>query len=163
MAETLNEDCILHVIKHLDLQHIIYLAHTNQRFKDMELLRQLRIFPSTIGPINLLNFRYMLHIFGSKFYELSLSLNVFPSTFGLYSGRTKQQILDLICNHTSSVGRINLYDFNFDESEMNEFVGKVLETLRARGIEVNLRKSRSLTNKLKFQFPTSGKYFQNCV
>lgn len=166
MDEKLNDDCILNIIKHLDLQHIIYFAHINERFQSIAKLglSVLRIFPSTIGSINLWNFRYMLHMFGSTLTELSVSLNIFPATFGLYFDHTKKQILQLICMHTEiKLKRVNLYDFNFNENEIKDFGEHFFIILRTRGVEVNLRESRSFKNGKKWQFPLSGKYFQNFV
>lgn len=123
MGNTLDDDCIRELNKHLDLPHLVYFAHIDDRFKAIAAeKKRLRIFPSVVGSINLMDLRYLLHMFGSSITELSISLNTFPSTFGHYFDHTKRFILRIISDYTGpQIKKIGLYDFVFNENEKKDF------------------------------------------
>lgn len=135
--ETLNDDCIREIIKHISFKENILFGHFNVRFKALveEKFKRLRIFPSTTGTIDLINFRYFLHLFGNSMVELSLSLHVFRSTFGHYFEHTKKNILQTISNYFGQELKIiRLYDFEFNErSDFEWFIIFFAE----RGIQVD--------------------------
>lgn len=138
MKEKLNDDCIREIINHIDLLHLIYLAHINEEFEVIviEKLSRLRIFPSTVGSIGLLNFRYVLQMIGGSLKELSVSLNAFPSTFGFYFDHIKRYVLQVIYSYTgNSLKKIYFYDFNLTESENRNF-DHIFRMFSQRGIDV---------------------------
>lgn len=124
LHNTLNDDCVRDVIKYLDLEHIIYFAHFNERFECIanEKLTRIHIFPFTSGPIGLMNFRYLLEMCDDSLTELSISLNAFRTTFGMYTEEVKGHILQIIheCAGTG-LKTVNLYDFYLDESFRHKF------------------------------------------
>lgn len=139
MEEKLNDDCIREIFNHMDLYHLIYLAHVNE-FKviAIEKLSRLRIFPSTVGSIGLSNFRYLLQMIGDSLKELSVSLNAFPSTFGFYFDHIKRYILQIIYSYTGiRLKKIYFYDFNLTESENRQF-DHLFRLISQRGIQLIL-------------------------
>lgn len=141
--DCLNDDCIHQIIDHLDCLHLIYFAHINQRFKVIvgKKLSRLRIFPCTVGTIQLMNFRYILYMFGSSVTELSLSLKVFPSNFGYYTDATIRCILETIYHFTGpSLKKVIIHDLDFNPCiKLNEKRSFELEfrLFSERGIEMN--------------------------
>lgn len=124
ILEKLNDDCIRDTIKYIDLLHLIYIAHINDRFKALvaEKLSKLHIFPFTVGSIKLMNFRYLIEMFSSSITEISISLNAFASTLGFYFTHIKRHVLQIIYNCTGDrLKTLYLYDFNLTESEMRNF------------------------------------------
>lgn len=68
-----------------------------------------------------MNFRYLLQTFNSLA-EISLSLNTFPRTFGIYTTDTKRIILQMFCNYGGrQLKKIRLFDFYFNEAEIQNF------------------------------------------
>lgn len=135
---TLNDDCIREVIKHLDPLHLIYFARIDKRFSDLISERKrLCIFPSTVGSIHFMNFRYLLQKF-SSLDELSISLHTFPRTFDFYPGDTKRLILHIICNYSGrQLKKICLYDFNFTGSQERD-LKHYFEVYATRGIDISI-------------------------
>lgn len=123
MNEALNDDCIRELIKYLDFPHFVYFAHINDRFKAIAAeKRRICVIPSVVGSINLLDLRYLIHMFGSSMTELSISLNTFPSTFGHYFDHTKKFILRIILDYTGpQIKKIEFHDFVFNETEKIDF------------------------------------------
>ncbi|XP_055307476.1 myosin heavy chain 95F-like [Sitodiplosis mosellana] len=64
LDDKLNDDCICEVIKYIDILHLIHFAQLNVRFKALTEISFLhpRIFPSTVGSMGLINFRYLLEM-----------------------------------------------------------------------------------------------------
>lgn len=98
MGGQLNDDCIREIIRYIDIPHRVYFASINERFRvlTLEVSHNLCIFPSSFRTIDLMNFRYLLELFGNSVINLSVSLTSFASTFGFYSSRIKAYILDQI-------------------------------------------------------------------
>lgn len=98
----LNDDCIRDVIKHIDVLHLIHFAPLNDRFRALteKSFMHLRIFPSTVGSMGLINFRYLLEMFCGSVKTLSVSLNAFSTTLGSYSNTFKRYILRTIHKFT---------------------------------------------------------------
>lgn len=138
LNETLNDDCIREVIKHLDPLYLIYFARIDKRFADLISERKrLCIFPSTFGSIHFMNFRYLLQKF-SSLAELSLSLHTFPRTFGFYPGDTKRIILHIICNYSGlQLKKIRLYDFHFIGSQERD-LKQYFDVFATRGIAISI-------------------------
>lgn len=140
MHEALNDDCIRHVIKFIDFEHIIKFAHFNDRFKGLaeEKLRCLHIIPSMVGTIGMMNFRYLLNMFGDTMTELSISRNAIQAVFGLYTDAIKNRMLSIICETAGSeLKNIFLYDFIQKDTENIEFQN-FLELLSMKGIDVDI-------------------------
>lgn len=140
ISSTLNPDCILQIIKQMDLLHLFYFAHINAQFETLAMtkLSRLRIFPSTVGSIGLMNFRYMLEKIGSSLKELSVSLNAFSLPFGIYFEHTKKYILEIIYTYAGKgLKTIYISDFNLSESEKKNFE-YILQLFSQRGTEVQL-------------------------
>lgn len=72
MNKTLNDDCIRKIATYLDYLHLIQLSRIDENFKTIaaETLVKCHIHPSTIGTIDVMDFRYFLDIFGSSTCEL---------------------------------------------------------------------------------------------
>lgn len=120
MDEKLNDDCTRYIIKHLNVKDLIFFKNFNGRFQALvvEKMSKLRIFPCTVGAIDLMNLRYILHMFGSYVTEILISLLVFPPGFGHYFEHTKKSILQLTISYTGQqLKKIYLHDFNFNENE----------------------------------------------
>lgn len=140
IADNLHDDCIREITKYLDLQHLIFFAHINDRFRTLALEKKhLCIFPSTFDSIGLTNFQYLIDMFNSSLTELSLSLNSFPSTFGHYYSHTKGLILQII-SEAIELRKIHFYDFNFNESEKKDFE-YFFELFSKRSIKVTFNSS----------------------
>lgn len=138
MKETLNDDCIREMIKHMDLLHLFYFAHINKRFEvlAMEKLSRLRIFPSTVGTIGLMNLRYMLEKIGISLKEISISLSVFPTIFDFYFEGTKRDILEVICAcGGKDLKQINFHDFKLTDSETKN-LDYIMKLFSARCVDV---------------------------
>lgn len=138
MDEKLNDDCMREVFEYLDPLYLVYLAQIDARFADLiSQKKQLRIFPTTAGPIHYMNFRYFLETF-SSLTELILSLNCFPRTFNIYPTDTKRLLIEIISKYCGQkLKRICLYDFNFSEHEIQEF-RHYFDILSIRGIDVSI-------------------------
>lgn len=135
--EHLNDDCIREVVKYIDVLHSIHFARINVRFHAIvkEQLARIHIFPSTVGLIGLINFRYLLEMFKDSTKEIFLSLNVFPSTHGFYFEYIKKCILQIIFTCSGSkLKNVHLYDFNLTESEIENF--NILKLFSERDIEI---------------------------
>lgn len=129
MNEMLNDDCIRKIIEYVDIPHLMYFSHIDERFEDIvraESSRDLRIFPSTVGSIGLMNFRYLLEFVGSSLKSISLSLMSFPSSLGFYYSNTKMY-------YTLFMNVLKLNDFDFDYTED---VKNILQLFSQRGIKV---------------------------
>lgn len=140
MDKGLNDDCIREIIKYIDIPHRIYFASISERFGalTLEISRDLRIYPSTVGMIGLMNFRYLMETFGSSVINLSVSLTSFSPTLGFYFSHIKTYILDIISLCTGPKLRaIHLCDFNWSEEE-EEKVGGILQMFAQRGVEFKL-------------------------
>lgn len=141
MEAELNYDCIREVIKNIDLLQLFYFAHINETFKllAIEKLSRLRIFPSTVGSINLMNFRYMLEMI-REFKEISVSLKAFASPFGTHFDRTKMHILELIytCTTGNILENVNLFDFDLNYWETDN-IDSIVKLFRQRGIKVTFK------------------------
>lgn len=139
MDEKLNDDCICEIIKYLNIPYCVYFASINERFRAIilkELSRDLRISPSSVGTIGLINFRYLLETFGNSVINLSVTLTSFPSTLGFYFSHVKTYILVIIYKCTGpNLKNINLYDFNLNERERKN-VNDILQLFSQRGIKI---------------------------
>lgn len=138
--QQLNDDCIFEIIKHLDILHRLYFASINERFERItlmgELSRDLRIFPSSVGSIHLINLRFLLQKIGSSVINLSISLKSFPSTLGFYYSHIKKYILEIIYAFTGpKLKKIHLYDFEMNE-RLDTSVYEALQLFVPRGVEV---------------------------
>lgn len=138
LAEKMNDDCIREIIKYMDVLHLIHFAEINNRFKVLteERFSHLRIFSSTVGSIGLINFRYLLEMYGGSVKELSISLNAFPTIYGFHFDFFKRYILRTI--HKCSgpkLKKIYCYDFAWPVYE-NENFDQVLQMFKLRNIEI---------------------------
>lgn len=80
MDLTLNDDCIREIMKYFDVLQCVYFGTISQRFRGLtvcEMSRNLRIFPSTVGRIGLMNWRYLLGLLANSVINISLSLTSF--------------------------------------------------------------------------------------
>lgn len=140
ILENLNDDCIREIIEHIDLLHLLYIAHLNEQYKVFatEKLSKLHIFPFTVGSINLMNFRYLFGMFGTSMKEISVSLNAFTSHSGFYYSFTKRIIMQIIYSFTGSkLETVHLYDFNLTAMERENF-DLILQSFSTRGVQINL-------------------------
>lgn len=138
--EELNVDCIREIIDKLDLLHIFYFAHINERceFIAKKNLSRLHIFPSTVGSIGLMNFRYMLEMIGSSLKEISLSLKAFATLFGFYFDHFKKYILILIYMCAGKeLKKISLFDFDLSKTQKLDYV----QLFSERGIQIKFNNS----------------------
>lgn len=131
----LNDNVIREITKYLDPLHLVYFATINERFNGLAVSPHIRIFPSTVGTIGLMNFRFILEKFGSSVVKISLSLisfNCFPFCFS----HNKYLILNIIYWFSGPLlKKIQLYDFDVDESE-TEKINIIVDLFDQRGIEV---------------------------
>lgn len=137
LDENLNDDCIREVIKYIDILHLIHFVQLNDRFKALteECFFHLRIFPSTVGAIGLINFRYLLEMFSGSVKELSVSLNAF-STHGFLYDSFKRYILRIIHKCTGpKLKKVYCYGFTWPECE-NENFDCVLQMFSQRNIGI---------------------------
>lgn len=140
MNEQLNDDCIREIIKYVDIPRRIHFASHNERFRDitLELSRNLHIFPSSVGTIGLMNFRYLLEQFGSSVMNLSVSLKSITSTHGFYYTFIKSHVLGIIFECTGfELKKIRLYDFDLNERYEENF-GRILPQFAQRGVQVTI-------------------------
>lgn len=131
----LNDDCLREIIKYLDLRQLIYFGQFNNRFKAIaeEKMSRLRISPSTVTPIGLMDFRYLIHLYGDSLKKISLSLHAFASVFGCYCDRKKKCILKIIYDGTGpKLRRIFFHDFDLIESDTIKYERLFFE----RGTEI---------------------------
>lgn len=137
MREILNDDCIRQIIDKLDPLHIFYFAHNEQcELIEKKYLSRLHIFPSTVGSIGLMNFRYMLEIIGSSLKEISLNLKSFAPLS--YFDHIKKYILVLIYMCAGKeLKKIFLFDFDFSETQNLDYV----LLFSNRGIQIQFNKS----------------------
>lgn len=141
--EKLDDDCVLEVIKHLDLRHLIYFGQINQRFNDLskEKMRKINICPLTIGAIDLMNLRYILFLSNDSLQELSISIHCFPTIFGFHSNEKKRSVVETIVYFAGkSLKKVRLHGFDLDE---NTFFLSYLLTERGILVEEQLDKSNS--------------------
>lgn len=138
MEVTLNDDCIREILKYFDLPQCLYFGTINQRFGDLAvdvLSRNLRVFPSTVGRIGQMNFRYLLSLIGNSVINISLSLTSF-AYFGYIFNGTKIDIMHIIDICTGpQLKKIQLIDFHLDESESLK-LAPILQNLKHRGVQV---------------------------
>lgn len=140
MMDNLNDDSIYEVAKYFDFLHLIYLSLINQRFKDIvsNKLSRFPVLPSTVGTINLMNLRYLLEMFSGSMKELSLSLLVFPATFGFYSDIDIRKVLRIICNYAGKqLKKIYLHDFHFYRRQNTVNFVKLFSDRGIEAIEIN--------------------------
>lgn len=139
MDLTLNDDCIREIIKYFDVLQCVYFGTINQRFRDLtvcEMSRNLYIFPSTVGSIGLMNWRFLLELLGNSVINISLSLTSFYY-FGFCFSHTKISIVNIIYACTGpQLKKIHLIDFHLDESEEIR-LAPTIQLLTNRGVEVN--------------------------
>lgn len=134
--DKLNDNVIYEITKYLDPLPLLYFASINERFNSLAKSRHLRIFPSTVGNIGLMNFRFLLEKFGSSVINISLSLISFHSTLGFCFSNNKYLILNIIYWFTGPLlEKVRLYNFDVDAQE-TEQIGGVVHLFAQRGIEV---------------------------
>lgn len=134
--DKLNDNVICEIMKYIDPLHLVHFASINERFNKLAESRHLRIFPSTVGTIGLINFRFLLEKFGSTVINISLSLTSFRSFFGFCFSNTKYLILNIIYWFTGPLlKKVRLYDFDLDGSETEE-IDSITQLFDQRGIEV---------------------------
>lgn len=139
IQDNLNDDCVRHIFKYLDVLELTYLAHISENFKMIakEKLMHLQIFPSTVGSIGVMNFRYLLETFGESIKKISLSLNAFFAVCGFHFEFTKRNILRVIysCCAGKNLKNIEIHDFNLTDSAMEDF-DEVLKPFSEHNITV---------------------------
>lgn len=98
VEEKLNDDCKYAILNYLDPLHIIFFATINDNFCAIakEKLKTMKIRPSTVGIIDLMNFRYILNWCGDSLEKLYLSIHCFRSNFCCHSSDRKKHILEII-------------------------------------------------------------------
>lgn len=141
VAERLNDDCIREIVEYIDILHLIYFARMNNRFQSIvnQKMTHTHIFPSTVGSIGLINFRYILEMFKDSTKEIFLSLNAFRSSHGFYFEYVKIYILQIIYTCSGcGLKKIRLYDFNLTEREIEKF-NSILELFLQRDIDVEFK------------------------
>lgn len=123
--DELNDDCIRHIFRYINVLELTYLAHFSERVEMIVKgkMMHLQIFPSTVGSIGLMNFRYLLEKFGDSIKTISLSLNAFASPFDFHLEYTKRNLLQVI--YSSCTGKelksIEVHDFSLTENRMKNF------------------------------------------
>lgn len=139
MNKTLIDDCIRKIATYLDYLHLIQLSRIDKNFKAIaaETLARCHVRPSAIGTIDIMNFRYLLDMFGSSMYELSVSLDAFISNFGTYFPNRKSIILQVILCRTNmlKLKKVILYRFDLSTAQKNHFV-KAFSDQRIELIEI---------------------------
>lgn len=132
--EELNDDCICEILNHLDLLHMIYFGSMNERFHAIleNKLKKVHIRPATVGTIELMNLRYILHLCGDSLIELYISIYSFRSEFGWYSHDRKNNVLATIL-HFAGKNLKQLYLHGFDSID-----GEIDNSLASRGIQVKM-------------------------
>lgn len=136
----LNDDCICEILKYIDILHRIFFASINERFRAItlvkDLTRNLCVSPSSVGTIGLMNFRFILEMFGSLVMNLSVSLSSFDAPFGIYFTHNKTYILDIIYECTGpNLKKINLCDFDLNEIEEKK-ISSIVQLFVQRGVEL---------------------------
>lgn len=132
----LNDNVIREITKYQDPLHLVYFASINERFNSLAVSRHLRIFPSTVGTIGLMNFRFFLEKFGSSVIKMSLSLISFHSSLGFCYSHHKYLILNIIYWFTGPLlKKVQLYEFDVDESE-KEKIDSITNLFDQRGTKV---------------------------
>lgn len=132
--ENLNDDCICEILNHLDLLHMINFGSMNERFGAIleNKLTKLNIRPATVGTIELMNLRYILHLCGDSLRELYISIYSFRSVFGFYSRDRENNVLQTILYFAGeSLKQLHLHGFNSIDTETNN-------SLASRGIQVKM-------------------------
>lgn len=138
LDDKLNDDCIREIVKHIDILHLIHFANLNDRFKALTAASflNLRIHPSTVGSMGLINFRYLLEKFGGSVKTLSVSLNAFSKILGFYRHSFKRDILKTIYKCTGPKLRaVYCYDFDWPDYEKENF-DCILQMFAQRQVEI---------------------------
>lgn len=139
--EKLNDDCIREIIKYVDLCHLIYFGTINKRFNGLiqERLKNIYIFPSSVGSIDIMNLRYILHISKDSLKELTISLACFPTVYGIHSHDKKNAVLETIQHFAGEkLKKVCLHGFN-----LNEYTSFSSNKLTERGLKVEQKVEES--------------------
>lgn len=165
MLDSLNEDCVIEVLKYLKPLQLKNISKRNHRISDIITSRMSRtvscvkITVESVGTISIMNFHYLLLEYGTEINELHVSITAFPSTFGLYTSEMKYTILFLIMKLAKNLKSLCLTDFNLDSeaddtvrSRMNgedkdiEDVKSLIDLMKTKGVQIAYK---NVVNELK--------------
>lgn len=136
--ERLNDDCIMEILNHLDVEHLIYFSQICDRFKCLvaRKLSKLRITFSTIGEIGLLNFAFIVAQFSKSVTEIHISTSAFRSKFGIYDDCIKGTVLQTILYFGSQLKKVVLD--GFDLQDIGDYIDLsfFLNLLKEKNVEI---------------------------
>lgn len=139
---TLNDDCIREIMDRSEILNLADMANYSERFLHIAKARisTLKIYPMNVGQsFGLMNFRYVLEVFGNEVVNLFISLHSFRRAgANRHYFNTKYAILHLAVFSTSSkLTVVSLESFNFSCGEL-EKIQPLIDLLRERGVELNI-------------------------
>lgn len=134
MNNVLVDDCILHVMSYLHVLKQAELAEFNDRFKALAAINKHKLVfrAENIGQqIGVMNFRYLLELFGATVEELIIYADSFmPTSFGILCNFSKDVIVHCILNNTGeNLRKVTFVDFVPYSCEM-------LQKFTRRNVEV---------------------------
>lgn len=137
MIETLNNDCILEVMKYLDFEDLLYMANYKGHFQALVQKKELKLTPSAIPrPIGILTLIRVLQLFVETITSLEISLtSIRPGPFNAYSFFDKCAIIHFIMSYAGvQLTRVTFEGFLSNE---NVFLFRSYTwKLEKRGVEV---------------------------
>lgn len=125
LNQALNDDCILQIIGYLDPLHMIFFGTLAERFQSLLKMKltKLRICPSTVGTIGIMNLRYLLHVYGDSLKSLYISIHSFRPIFGFYPPDLKKDVLLTICHFSGrNLKHLYLHGFNSIDCNCNDLL-----------------------------------------
>lgn len=145
IEEELNDDCVFEIMKYLDVLHIIFFALINTRFSKIakDKLKKIEIYPTTVGVIDLMNFRYILNWCGDSLEKLYISVDCFRSHFGCHSSDQIKHILEIILYFAgNNLKFLHLKGFHSIDNGIKN-------SLTRRGIDIEMKEESLPVPKLK--------------
>lgn len=92
--QTLNVDCLLRIFKFLRTADLICISKHNQHFSNV-VSKSLKIW-RVEDEIGILNFAYVMHLYGRSIRMLTIYIDSFARVFGTHTFQTKLIIIYLI-------------------------------------------------------------------
>lgn len=144
MDDGLNDDCIRRVIAFLDLNHLTSIAEINEHFHSLasEKFKNVNLSLSTLGsPIDLINLRYIFHLFGESMLNLSFSMDsIRVFLFGHHNCFKRYAVLSLIRDLAGpNLKSITLKASDFsNKMDSNQMEQDLIERMKNNGkIQIN--------------------------
>lgn len=150
MLDSLNDDCVSEVLKFLSPLQLLYISKRNVRISNVitskmaSSVTRVKITEQFVGIIGIMNFQYLLLEYGTKIYDLVVSIKVFPSTFGLYTWDIKYTILSVIMKLAQNLKKLQLIGFDLHSDRGGTMLDiedcakfkNLIDFMKAKGIEV---------------------------